>query len=247
MANNYGDPSKWKESKKKPTEAFTTKGTAAKGLATSKAKNRFSSDAKTKVKSATGGLAGGGTPLGASMALNPISKSQVAGAVGAAVGGAVAGRAITKVAPVVASAGKKIVQKAATDYRTKAAAKAESKAFDNIVKNYKFDSPTNPLSKSESKAFDKIAKPEIKAAQDKIKTAAKNKKLNQQMAKNANQSDARLLAEYLAIGAGAAGIVGGIGVGTKKIVDGRDAKLEKTIKQQRRQTTSNIPSKKFPK
>ena len=54
MANNYGDPGKWKESKKKPTEAFTTKGTAAKGLAKSKAKNRFASDAQTPVQDAGG-------------------------------------------------------------------------------------------------------------------------------------------------------------------------------------------------
>jgi hypothetical protein len=54
MANNYGDPSKWKESKKKPTEAFTTKGTAAKDLAKSKAKNRFASDAQTPVQDAGG-------------------------------------------------------------------------------------------------------------------------------------------------------------------------------------------------
>jgi hypothetical protein len=94
MANDYGDPSKWKESKKKPTEAFTTKGTAAKGLAKSKAKNRFSSDAKTKVKSATDAFAGSGTPLSTSMGINPMSKGQIAGAVGSAVGGAIASKAI---------------------------------------------------------------------------------------------------------------------------------------------------------
>jgi hypothetical protein len=232
MANNYGDPSKWKEFKYKPTEAFTTKGTAAKGLATSKAKNRFSSNAKTKVKSATDAFAGSGTPLSTSMGINPISKGQVAGAVGSAVGGAVVGKAIGK---------------AVTGPVSNVISKAESKAFDKITKNYKFDSPTNPLNKSESKTFKNLTEPVEKARLDKAKTAAKNKKLGQQMAKNANQSDAKLLAEYLAIGAGAAGIVGGIGVGTKKIVDGRDAKLEKTIKQQRRQTTSNIPSRKFPK
>jgi hypothetical protein len=94
MANDYGDPSKWKESKKKPTEAFTTKGTAAKDLAKSKAKNRFSSDAKTKVKSATDAFAGSGTPLGTSIGVNPMSKGQIAGAVGSAVGGAIASKAI---------------------------------------------------------------------------------------------------------------------------------------------------------
>jgi hypothetical protein len=97
MANNYGDPSKWKESKKKPTEAFTTKGTAAKDLAKSKAKNRFSSDAKTKVKGATDAFAGSGTPLGTSMGVNPLNKSQIAGALlTAAAGGELSARNLAR-------------------------------------------------------------------------------------------------------------------------------------------------------
>jgi len=214
MANNYGDPSKWKESKKKPTEAFTTKGTAAKGLAKSKAKNRFSSDAKTKVKSATDAFAGGSTPLGASMAVNPISKGQVAGAVGSAVGGAVLGRAIGK---------------AVTGPVSNVISKAESKAFDKIAKNYKPDSPTNPLSKSESKAFDKIAKPEIKAAQDKIKSDAAYRKFTHAKP----QSETKILAESLALTAGAAGLSTGAVVAARKRAEAGDKKAKNAFQLQR--------------
>lgn len=231
MANDYGDPSKWKESKKKPTEAFTTKGTAAKGLAKSKAKNRFSSDAKTKVKSATDAFAGGGTPLGASMAVNPISKGQIAGAVGSAVGGAVLGRAIGK---------------AATGPVSNVISKAESKAFDKITKNYKFDSPTNSLSKSESKTFNDLTKPMDKARMQKMKSDASYKNLNAKIAKNANPSNARILAEQFAAPAAvAAGTTGGI-IGITKKIDSDNAKIQKRGRQ-RQQITSNIPSTKFPK
>lgn len=88
------DPSTWPKSSAKPTEAFTTKGTAAKDLAKSKADNRFSSNAKTKVKGATDAFAGSGTPLGTFIGVNPMSKGQIAGAVGSAVGGAMASKAI---------------------------------------------------------------------------------------------------------------------------------------------------------
>ena len=88
------DPSTWPKSSAKPTQAFTRPGQAASDLAKSKADNRFSSDAKTKVKNATDAFAGYGTPLGASIGVNPMSKGQIAGAVGSAVGGAMASKAI---------------------------------------------------------------------------------------------------------------------------------------------------------
>ena len=54
MTNNYGDPNSWKPVKYKPTEAFTRPGQAATGLAKSKAKNRFATDAQTPVYNAGG-------------------------------------------------------------------------------------------------------------------------------------------------------------------------------------------------
>jgi hypothetical protein len=65
---------------RKPTEAFTRPGQKATGLAKSSISDRFSSNAKTKVKSATSGFAGSGTPLGSSMGINPLNKGQIANA-----------------------------------------------------------------------------------------------------------------------------------------------------------------------
>jgi len=64
----------------KPTAAITKTGQKATGLAKSTVKDRFASTAKTPVKKSTSGFAGSGTPLGASMAVNPLSKGQIANA-----------------------------------------------------------------------------------------------------------------------------------------------------------------------
>lgn len=64
----------------KPTEALTNVGQKATGLAKSSTPNRFASDAKTPVKNATSGFAGSGTPLGASMGINPVNKGQITNA-----------------------------------------------------------------------------------------------------------------------------------------------------------------------
>ena len=64
----------------KPTEAFTKPGQKATGLAKSSTPDRFASTAKTPVKKATSGFAGSGTPLGASMGINPVNKGQIANA-----------------------------------------------------------------------------------------------------------------------------------------------------------------------
>ena len=71
----------------KPTAAITKPGQKATGLAKSSTPNRFASTAKTPVKKATSGFAGSGTPLGASMGVNPLSKGQIAGAALTVVGG----------------------------------------------------------------------------------------------------------------------------------------------------------------
>ncbi len=71
----------------KPTAAITKTGQKATGLAKSSTPNRFASTAKTPVKKATSGFAGSGTPLGASMGVNPLSKGQIAGAALTVVGG----------------------------------------------------------------------------------------------------------------------------------------------------------------
>jgi len=65
---------------RKPTEAISKSGQKATGLAKSSSSDRFSSNAKTKVKSATSGFAGSGTPLGSSMGINPLNKGQIANA-----------------------------------------------------------------------------------------------------------------------------------------------------------------------
>lgn len=62
----------------KPTAAITKPGQKATGLAKSTVKDRFASTAKTPVKKATSGFAGSGTPLGASMGVNPLNKGQIA-------------------------------------------------------------------------------------------------------------------------------------------------------------------------
>jgi hypothetical protein len=98
----------------KPTEAVTKRGQKATGLAKSKSSDRFSSTAKTKVKGATSGFAGSGTPLGASMGVNPLNKKQIMNAAIAATGvGAVSRAASTfKVArKVVVSEGTKKLQR----------------------------------------------------------------------------------------------------------------------------------------
>ena len=71
----------------KPTAAITKPGQKATGLAKSSTPNRFASTAKTPVKKATSGFAGSGTPLGASMGVNPLSKGQIAGAALTVAGG----------------------------------------------------------------------------------------------------------------------------------------------------------------
>ena len=101
---------------RKPTEAVTKRGQKATGLAKSKSSDRFSSTAKTKVKGATSGFAGSGTPLGTSMGVNPLNKSQIAGAVLAATG--------------TGSIGKSIAKKAASK-------RAAKKMLDEFAKNTK--------------------------------------------------------------------------------------------------------------
>jgi len=64
----------------KPTAAITKPGQKAVGLAKSSVPDRFASTAKTPIKKATSGLAGSGTPLGASMGINPINKGQITNA-----------------------------------------------------------------------------------------------------------------------------------------------------------------------
>jgi hypothetical protein len=64
----------------KPTAAITKPGQKATGLAKSSTPNRFASTAKTPVRKATSGFAGSGTPLGASMGVNPLNKGQIANA-----------------------------------------------------------------------------------------------------------------------------------------------------------------------
>ena len=64
----------------KPTAAITKPGQKATGLAKSTVKDRFASDGKTSVKKATSGFAGSGTPLGASMGINPLNKGQITNA-----------------------------------------------------------------------------------------------------------------------------------------------------------------------
>ena len=63
----------------KPTEAFTKPGQKATGLAKSSTPNRFASTAKTPVRGNISGFSmrGSGTPLGTSMAINPLSKNQI--------------------------------------------------------------------------------------------------------------------------------------------------------------------------
>ena len=72
---------------RKPTEAITKSGQKATGLAKSSSSDRFASNAKTPVRNNISGatLRGSGTPLGTSMAINPVNKSQVANAALAAV------------------------------------------------------------------------------------------------------------------------------------------------------------------
>jgi hypothetical protein len=64
----------------KSTAAITKPGQKAVGLAKSSVPDRFASTAKTPVKKATSGLAGSGTPLGASMGINPVNKKQITNA-----------------------------------------------------------------------------------------------------------------------------------------------------------------------
>jgi hypothetical protein len=73
----------------KPTAAITKTGQKATGLAKSSTPNRFASTAKTPVRSNISGLSmrGSGTPLGTSMAINPLSKGQIAGAALTVAGG----------------------------------------------------------------------------------------------------------------------------------------------------------------
>jgi hypothetical protein len=78
----------------KPTAAITKPGQKATGLAKSTVKDRFASTAKTPVKKPTSGFAGSGTPLGASMGVNPLNKGQIAGALLTAAGGKATPRVI---------------------------------------------------------------------------------------------------------------------------------------------------------
>lgn len=68
--------------KAKPTEAITAPGQKATGLAKPSTKDRFASTAKTPVVNNPSGatLRGSGTPLGTSIAINPLNKSQMANA-----------------------------------------------------------------------------------------------------------------------------------------------------------------------
>ena len=90
---------------RKPTEAITKRGQKATGLAKSKSSDRFSSTSKTKVKGATSGFAGSGTPLGASMGVNPLNKGQIAGALLAASAG---GQSVAK--SITTQVGKKVMK-----------------------------------------------------------------------------------------------------------------------------------------
>lgn len=81
-----GKQIKWRDPKNyKSNTAITQKGQKATGLTKSNAANRFSSPAKTKVSSAFS-MRASGTPLGTSMAINPLNKGQVANAVMTATG-----------------------------------------------------------------------------------------------------------------------------------------------------------------
>lgn len=86
-----GKEIKWNEpTKYKATEAITAKGQKAKGLVPSNQKNRFSSTAKTPVsdvKKGTWSLRGTGTPLGTSLAIQPINKQRIASTLLVAAGG----------------------------------------------------------------------------------------------------------------------------------------------------------------
>lgn len=82
MANNFDpkNPSTWPKNSATPnTEALTNVGQAARGLAKSKAKNRFKTNAKTPVKNDISGftLRGTGTPLNSSIGINPLNKKQI--------------------------------------------------------------------------------------------------------------------------------------------------------------------------
>jgi hypothetical protein len=115
----------------KPTEAVTKRGQKATGLAKSKSSDRFSSTAKTKVKGATSGFAGSGTPLGASMGANPLNKGQIAGALSTAVGGG--------------SIGKFIANKTAKKAAQKVLIKKQSQGPSSImVPNKKYANELNP-------------------------------------------------------------------------------------------------------
>ena len=84
MADKFDpkNPATWSKTNVKPTEALTNVGQAARGLAKSKAKNRFKSNAKTPVYDDISGptLRGTGTPLNSSIAINPLNKKQIAAA-----------------------------------------------------------------------------------------------------------------------------------------------------------------------
>ena len=61
----------------KPTAAFTKPGQKAKGLAP---RTPAPAGKRTPIKNAGSGFAGSGTPLGASMGMNPLNKGQIANA-----------------------------------------------------------------------------------------------------------------------------------------------------------------------
>jgi len=92
----------------KPTAAFTKTGQKATGLAKSSTPNRFALTAKTPVKKATSGFAGSGTPLGASMGVNPLSKGQIARAASTSIGGGVASGSKIATRTVVSEATKRL-------------------------------------------------------------------------------------------------------------------------------------------
>ena len=101
----------------KPTAAITKPGQKATGLAKSTVKDRFASTAKTPVRGNISGLSmrGSGTPLGTSMAINPLSKNQI---LNAAVSATIVGRG--------AGFAGKLGVSSATGGGTKAASKAAS-------------------------------------------------------------------------------------------------------------------------
>ena len=105
----------------KPTAAITKPGQKATGLAKSTVKDRFASTAKTPVRGNISGLSmrGSGTPLGTSMAINPLSKKQI---VNAALSATVLGRG----AGFAAKTGTSVARAAESKVGSKAASKAAS-------------------------------------------------------------------------------------------------------------------------